>query len=172
MATKRRFDAFNVKLPKSKKAQQEFSKGAKGILICRRCGISYYKKSWHRYLDLYKHLEKKDTPVRFVTCPACEMIEHKQYEGEIRIHRVPEKYIEDLGGLIRNADRQAQEKDPLDRVIEIKLHGSSLIVTTTENQLAQKIAKKLKHAFKPDDVKISYPHDGGDAVTIDISFGE
>lgn len=153
-----------------KKAQQENSKGAAGLMFCRQCGIPYFKKAWRHTLDLGQHLDKHDAPIKFVLCPACKLIADHQFEGEIRIFNIPLKQLDDMTHLVHNMGELAWKKDPLDRVIEIKHFTHEIHVTTTENQLAQKIAKKIKETFKPAYYKISKERAPNDVRTIEIRF--
>jgi len=170
MATKRRFDKHSVRLPKSKKAQQEFKEGKKGVLICKQCGIFYYQKGWHSQLDYFKHIEKSDHPVSFVLCPSCDMIKKGQYEGYIKITGTPTKYLDDLVHLAHNFCEKDWERNPLHRLIDIKRLKNNIEITTTENQLAQKLSNKIKQTFKPASVTISHGKGESDVVRIRMKF--
>lgn len=113
---------------------------------------------------------REDTKVSFAFCPACQTIKDKQFEGEINIADVPEKFREDLTNLIRAFTQRAYEKDPMDRLIEIKKTRSGLRVTTTENQLAVKLAKKIRDSFKKASLEISYAKPPLETVHIKIGF--
>ncbi|MBI2037006.1 MAG: hypothetical protein HYT14_01435, partial [Candidatus Liptonbacteria bacterium] len=125
----------NARYAPERTERREFPKGAKGIVFCDTCGITYYKKAWHHNLRHFKSFEK-DVPVVFRTCPACQMIKNKQYEGLVRLVNVPPKLQRELERLIRNYGERAYQRDPLDRVIAAKKTKSGYEVTTTENQLA------------------------------------
>ncbi|MBI2075347.1 MAG: hypothetical protein HYZ07_00850 [Candidatus Harrisonbacteria bacterium] len=131
----------------SRHAQAEFGPGKKGLILCDTCGIAYFKKSWHHRMDDMKSIGEHDTPIAFKTCPSCAMIKHGQYEGRITITGVPSSHRDELLKLIENSGAQAYQNDPLDRVIAIVPDRSQIVVTTTENQLANKIAQKIKHTF-------------------------
>ncbi len=160
-----------VKLPKSKHASDEFGGGKKGILICENCGIFYYKKSWHHNADKFiAKRENKDLPVGFTLCPACTMIRNKQYEGILLVKNVPADKVGEVIKLIKNYGKRAYEIDPLDRVIEIKEEGGMIIVKTTENELASKLAKKIKDAFNKVKTKISFSREPGDLARAEVVF--
>lgn len=139
--------------PKSKKEESEFGKGKKDILICEQCNAVYFYKSWHHRLDEYPHL-KESKSLKFTLCPACRMIKEKKFEGEIIIENISQKIKNDLKNLIQNFGEEAFKKDPQDRVISINeistnTNGSSTMqILTTENQLAQRLAKKISEVFK------------------------
>lgn len=162
---------YNIKLPKSQHEVEEF-KGKKVIILCEKCGIAYYKKSWHHRLEGFKSLEKKPEKklVGFMLCPACQMIKNKQYEGIIIIKNIPPKFNRELERLINSYGQRAYERDPLDRVISIKKSGSVWEVTTTENELANRLAKKIKETFYKIKPRISFSSEPSDAAYIKIDF--
>ncbi|HPO75534.1 MAG TPA: hypothetical protein PLL80_02965 [Candidatus Pacearchaeota archaeon] len=141
------------RFPKPKKEESEFGMGKKDILICKECNAVYYYKSWHHRLDDYSYL-KETKRLNFTLCPACQMIRNKKFEGEIVVENVSPKIKTNLKNLVKNFGEKAFERDPQDRVIsfnEISQNedGSSTIqILTTENQLAQRLAKKISEVFK------------------------
>ncbi|OGY67824.1 MAG: hypothetical protein A3I24_01465 [Candidatus Harrisonbacteria bacterium RIFCSPLOWO2_02_FULL_41_13b] len=180
--------SYNVNLPKSRSEAEEFGPGKKGLVMCQNCDSTYFKKSWHHDLENVEVSEKKDVPIRFVLCPACQMIKNKQYEGRIVIKNVPEKSMVKLEELINGFCRRAYERDPMDRLIEIKKTrsaGSRLrqgfggqagqvfsewIVTTTENQLANKLAQKIKSSFSGVKTKTKFNKEPSDVVGVVVDF--
>lgn len=146
-----------------------------GLIICKNCDAVYYKKFWHRNLRHYKNL-KEDLAVKFALCPACEMIKNKQFEGEIIIKNIPIKIKSDLINLAKTFSKRALERDPMHRLIDIKEAKDGLKITTTENQLAVKLAKKIKETFKfaragkEAELKIAYSPAPSDVVYVKIIF--
>ncbi len=149
--------------------EREIPKGKLGLIFCKECEAVYYKKSWHHNLRNYKKL-KENLPVNFSLCPACQMIKNKQFEGEIIVKNVPEKIKKDLINLIKAFSQKAYERDPMDRLIAIKETKEGTRITTTENQLAVKLAKKIKDVFKKVNMKISYSPQPSDVVYIKLTF--
>lgn len=131
----------------SKWETEEFGPGQQNIVICGDCGIAYYGKAWHHNLRNYKNVERAKR-VAFKLCPACMMAKNKQYEGEIRISDLPKNKVNEITGLVRVLARKAYELDPLDRILRTKYSGNTLSVQMSENQLAQRLAKKLKDTMK------------------------
>lgn len=160
---------YDNKIILPRKERHEFPKGKLGLIFCKECEAVYYKKSWHRNLRNYKNL-KENLAVKFSLCPACEMIKNKQFEGEIIIKNTPDKILNNLKHLIESFCKKAYERDPMDRLIGIKEIKKDLIITTTENQLAVKLAKKIKETFKKVDVKISYSPSPSDVVYVVMKF--
>lgn len=177
---------YSVKLPRSRHDVEEFGKGERGLVLCKKCTSAYFKKSWHHDLQGLKDINK-DAPIKFVVCPACQMIENGQYEGRITIKNVPEKFHDELDHLIRNFCHRAFERDPMDRLIELKKipsAGSSIEayskssrkagldwkVTLTENELASKLGSKIKEVFKKAEVKIRFNKEPSDVAEVTVEF--
>ncbi len=154
-----------------------------GLVICEKCDAVYYKKSWHHNLRNYKDL-KENLSVKFSFCPACKMIKNRQFEGEIIIKNIPAKIKNDLINLAKTFSKRAFERDPMDRLIKIeeirvnpllknedpRQSASTIRITTTENQLAVKLAKKIKETFKKAELKIAYSPEPSDAVYVRLVF--
>lgn len=160
---------YNIKLPQSRTQKQEFGKAQKPILSCKICDIVYYKKSWHHNLEHYQKL-KEDQGVDFAICPACQMIKNKQFEGKLIIKNIPVKFVKEITNLIQSFSQRAFERDPLDRLIKIQQTSNQLIATFTENQLAVKLAKKIKAAFNKVKTEIKYSPSPSDITEAVVSF--
>ena len=94
-------------------------KGKGGLIFCKSCNSVYYKKSWHHNLRYYKNL-REDLAVSFMLCPACKMIESKKFEGQIVINDLPKNLHENAINLIEAFCHRARQKDPMDRLIDVK----------------------------------------------------
>ena len=158
-----------VKLPKSGHALEEFGGGKKGLVLCSECREVYYKKSLHHSLLDLKSLNES-AQVNFVLCPACKMIKDGQFEGRIIISGVPQNLMIELLNLIKGFCKRAYQRDPMDRLIDIKRAKDSFIVTTTENQLANKLAQKIKNTFNNVKTKTTFSKDPSDLVDIKVEF--
>ena len=168
---KSEYKKFMLPDPNVRHGYRESGSGKKGLVICEKCKIFYYKKAWHHDAENFiAKRENKDLPVNFALCPACKMIADKQYEGRIVIKGFPEKLEFDLLALIRGYCKRAYDRDHLDRLIEIKKEGADWIVFTTENQLAHKLAKKIKDAFNEVKVKTSFDAAPSDVALITVEF--
>lgn len=162
---------FKANLPKAKADAEEFGKSKKGIVLCDQCRSVYYKKSWHQQLDGYKGSKQdREVSIKFSLCPACAMIKNRQYEGRLSISNVPAKQAGELEHLIKNFCERARRVDPLDRLIEIKKSGARWEVTTTENQLANKLARKIKSVFNHVTTRARFAKEPSDVVEITINF--
>jgi len=142
------FQKSSFRFPKSKKEEAEFGKGKKDITVCRECEAFYWHKSWHHNFSDYPEISEERN-VKFTICPACQMIKDGRYEGEVIIENVAEQRREEIENLINNFSETAFNRDPMDRVISIQTIAKGMIrVLTTENQMAQQLAKKIKKTFK------------------------
>ena len=158
-------------LPEERDYKQEFLKGEKPFLMCSDCGSVYFDKHWHHKIDDFKNIDKENNfQMKFKLCPACEMIKNKQYEGRVTIKNVSKELEQELGRLITSFCRTAFEIDPLDRLIDIKKGKDDWEVTITENQLANKLAKKIKEVFNKIDVEHSFASDPSDVVEVTVEF--
>lgn len=161
--------SHRVKLPKSQHEVEEFGGGKKGLVFCSECKAAYYKKSWHHGILDFKS-NKEDAPVKFLLCPACQMIKNNQHEGKITIKNIPAKIKDELINLIKGFCNRAYRQDPMDRLIVIKEDGGNLVVTVTENQLANKLAKKIKSTFNNVKTKTFFDKEPGDVALVEVEF--
>ena len=156
----------------SRHAEAEFGPGKTDIIICPEGNEVYYHKSWHHNLRRYPHL-KETKPINFKLCPFHQMKKNRQWEGEIRISDVPEKYRERVLQTAENVSREAYRRDPMDRILNIKTMKGEIIIYTSENQLAQKIARKITASFKNNFTKPKISRaKGSDAVLIVMGWGK
>ena len=149
--------------------EHEFPKGKAGLVLCRVCNIVYFKKSWHHNLRRHPNL-REDLHVSFTICPACRTIQNKQYEGRITIKNIPSASRANLAALIHAFTTRAYQKDPLDRLIQVKETRAGLEVATTENQLATKLAKKICEVFKKGIIRIAYSHGPAKVADVTVTF--
>ena len=131
----------------SRRAMKEFGPGEIDIIFCPEGDEVYYYKSWHHNLRRYHHL-KETKPVSFKLCPFHQMKKNRQWEGEIKISNVPDKYKLRVLKTAENMSREAHRRDPMHRILNIKQAKKEIVIYTSENQLAQKIAKKISQSFK------------------------
>lgn len=161
---------MRITLPRRKNDEEEFS-AHKGVVLCKNCGAAYYKKSWkHGIENIKTSSEKSDPAVTFKLCPACQMIKNKQYEGRITVKNLPEHYAGELGGLVEGFCRRAYERDPMHRLIKMEKSASGLVITTTENELANKLAHRIKNSFKSVKSRTKFAGDPSDVAEITIEF--
>ncbi|MDP3769495.1 MAG: hypothetical protein Q8R40_00975 [bacterium] len=158
----------------SKHAMKEFGSAKSGFVFCPHGEAVYYKKSWHHIAKFFTNPpdSKRDKDVSFQLCPAHAMGKNKQYEGEVMVRDVPEMFRNDLWGLVEGIGERAMRKDVLDRILDMKWVKNQLTITTSENQLAQRIGRKIKETFKKHIVEHIVRPKGGDSdfVSVQIAF--
>ncbi len=154
---------------RSRHEGQEFS-SHKGIVVCNDCGAAYFKKRWVHGLEEVKNKDNKDEPVSFSICPACAMIKNKQYEGRITIKNLPEKHAKDLEDIVRGFSKRAFERDAMHRLIEVKKEGVNWVITTTENEMANKLAHHIKESLRAVKSRTHFAPEPSDVAEIIIEF--
>lgn len=170
----RRGKKGTIKIPaENRRAQhEEWGRERSGATECPRCGNVHFLKRWYSgRRALETALKKKIGILKPERCPACKEIAAKQFEGEVMIVGVPEKKKTELRRLIKNFGSRALLRDPQDRIIAVREStGGRIIVTTTENQLAVRLAKKVKEVFKTAHPDILYSKEPSEVVRVRVSF--
>ena len=161
----------DIMLYQERTEEQEFGRAKKAYRICSKCRAVYFTKSWH-HIDAIDVAKIKKRSTLWVTrCPACQMIADHQYEGALTIKDIPKKFADELLHLIKAFSKRAYEKNCQHRLIAVtKESQDAWTVTTTENQLASKLAKKIKDVFDRVELKVAYSKQPDDVVRILVRF--
>lgn len=156
---------------RSRKEDREFGLAGKEFILCSNCGSIFFDKSWHHgwHEESGDHI-KEDRQIKFELCPACKMAKDKIFEGEIVIKlKIKSKTVKaDILNTIKNSEKQAREKDPMDRILWTEEDGDEIRIFTSENQLAVKIGKKLRSSFGGSKLRIK--HTGEDLVRVNWEY--
>ncbi len=134
-------------------------RGASQTSICEGCHSVYRNKRWYSEPDIYDTAVKiPDTAT--TVCPACLKIRDNFPGGIVTLKG---DYVllhkQDLMNLIKNEEARARGFNPLERVMSIKENGhGSLVITTTNEKLAQRLGRAIKKAFHGD-VAYQWSHD-------------
>ena len=154
---------------KSKKERQEFGPGKEGLVICPKCSAAYYKKSWHQSDVNFNG--KETSRVKFVLCPADQMMKNGQFEGRVLVKNLPKDAKEEVINLIKNVAAQAYEKDPMHRLIKVGDKSDGLVALFTENELAVSVGKKIAKARGGKaKVGIKYSEEPSDVAYVVVEF--
>jgi hypothetical protein len=162
----------DIMLYKERTEEQEFGPPQKDYRQCQKCRAIYFSKSWHHgsLINIAGLLGSRHK-VWDTTCPACKMMEDNQYEGVVVIENIPKKYQNELFHLIKGFGVRAFNRDCQHRIIAIQKEASyKWVITTTENQLAGKLAKKIQEVFDKVEVKSSYSKQPDDVERVRIEF--
>lgn len=156
----------------SRREFEEFGPGKNEIIFCPKGDAVYYHKSWHHAFENYKHA-KKTKEARFALCPFHQMEHNRVWEGEVRISNLKKEKIAEVLSLAKNFSHRAYLKDPMHRIINIRQDKNSFSIFTSENQLAERLAKKIHETFKDLFSKpILHRAKGGDPFLITIETVE
>jgi len=129
----------------SSQKQKERNKEYKSYLYCRKCGAIFIDKAW-------KKIDKKELPksIKKALCPACQMIQNKNYEGEIKIEflkEIDEGLKKEMENIVKNISGKAYSYNVLSRLAEFKKFKNYWEIFTTNNQLAKRIAQKIQKSL-------------------------
>ncbi len=150
---------------------EEFGRERGGLEICPTCLNIHFKKKWHHPGDAGA-ASLKNNRTSLKVCPACAMIKRHTFEGELWIRDVPERLKQDLRNLIVAYGERATQKDPQDRIINIENQPGGYRVTTTENQLAVKLGKKIKDVFRSVGLKINHTREPAEVSRVNLRFNK
>jgi NMD protein affecting ribosome stability and mRNA decay len=154
---------------------EEYGHTKPGIIICPNCGNVHYHKRWWKNSDkgLHKLVVLNYRTAARTLCPACTMIEEHLFEGEVLIENVPAKFRTDVTQLIKNFGNTATDLDPQDRIISVLRGASVWRITTTENQLADRLAKAIRDTFKTHaKIHISHSKEPYEVDRVRVVFSE
>jgi|GEM_PF-498711 len=173
MSSSRSKKKTRLRVPqRHKEAKHEQSGHArKGLTVCRQCHNVLFRKEWHHPgSKIFEQARIAQGGVQFTLCPACSMVRDRLYEGEIIIRNIPAKYESEMVRFVIGYGARAQKRDPQDRVIEIKKTKGGYRITTTENQLAVRMAKKIKRVFGKTELSISYAKEPYQTSRVVVTF--
>ncbi|UCH80301.1 MAG: hypothetical protein JSW20_11220 [Nitrospiraceae bacterium] len=118
------------------------------MAVCTKCHIVYFKKRWYVDEDLYqkKIILKK---IERVICPACRKIKDNFPGGIVRLRGAfLGEHKAEIINLIRNEEERARGFNPLERIIKIREMNGEMQITTTNEKLAQRIARSVQKAYQ------------------------
>ena len=139
----RRLGAGRANRPLPHRELQEFGRPRADFVVCPSCGAVFDDKRWKAGFHLVRDA-RETKKVFFHLCPACAMVRQGQFEGEVVAIGVPERRIAETVARIESVGRTAAKRDPLDRIIRVSRRGRTIVVTTTENQLAVRVGKAVR----------------------------
>jgi NMD protein affecting ribosome stability and mRNA decay len=119
------------------------------MAVCDGCRAVFRRRHWLFDEALYAQVAAGPA-VRRLTCPACRKISDGYYEGEVTLTAGPflDTHKEEILNLIRNEEERARGLNPLERIVAITEESGKVVVTTTNEKLAQRIGRELKKAYQ------------------------
>lgn len=105
--------------------------------VCKGCGIVYRNKRWQ--IDSTANMSKGE-----VLCPACLRDQGHDPAGVVTLSGpYLAQHREDIVNTIKQQEKKHREKNPLGRIMEMKEEDGVMVVTTTDDKLAQKIGREV-----------------------------
>jgi NMD protein affecting ribosome stability and mRNA decay len=122
--------------------------GNSEMAVCKKCRAIYHNKRWYLDDELYqKKASLKET--ERILCPACLKIKDKFPGGVVTLSgEFLHKHKEEILNLIRNEEERAMGFNPLERIMEVSKIKKGMEITTTNEKLAQRIARSLERAYQ------------------------
>jgi NMD protein affecting ribosome stability and mRNA decay len=119
------------------------------VAACTECHALYRRRHWFFDEDAYLR-ETMQPETRMVLCPACQKIRDRYTEGRVTLRSSPflQSHKEAILRLIRNEEARAKGTNPLGRIVEITEPEGTVVVTTTNEKLAQRIGRLLKSTYQ------------------------
>jgi NMD protein affecting ribosome stability and mRNA decay len=124
-------------------------------VVCSRCNAVYKNKRW--YLgDEISEKKKNEMDVVRLECPACKKIAEDYSQGVVTLEgSFFWKHEKEIRSLIRNEEKKARAKNPLQRIMSITREGETLVLKTTEQKLAEHLGRAI-HKAQQGDLKVSW----------------
>jgi NMD protein affecting ribosome stability and mRNA decay len=119
------------------------------VAVCTGCEAVYQRRHW--FIDHNAYIREAMQPTtRMVLCPACQKIRDHYAEGQVTLRPSPffTAHKDEIVRLIRNEEERAKGFNPLERIVEFTDSDDEIVVTTTNEKLAQRIGRALKSAYQ------------------------
>lgn len=119
------------------------------VTICTECHAIYQRRHWFFDAEAYFHYDMQPGTNK-VLCPACQKIRDRYADGQVLLHHSPflAAHKDEILRLIHNEEERAKGLNPLERIIEITESEDGVMVTTTNEKLAQRIGRAIKSAYQ------------------------
>ena len=116
--------------------------------VCKCCGSVHTADRW--YLKGQVPYDKATHATTFeTTCPACRQQSDKVPGGVLTLTGAfVVSHSEEILNLIRNESAKAQSGNPLERIMDMQSEGAEMVITTTNDRLAERIGRALHKAYR------------------------
>jgi hypothetical protein len=116
---------------------------AGGMAQCASCGAFSYKGRWsvNPPPGSMRPSERGRT-----VCPACRKIREHYPGGELYLLEVQAADRKDLAAILRNEEKRARLKNPLERIMRMQPRNGGWRVETSTEKLAQRLGRSVKKA--------------------------
>lgn len=115
--------------------------------ICPGCHAISTRKRWRLDEAAYVKLLRMGT-ARQMFCPACKKIRDSYPSGQVTL-KGPflTWHLDEILRIIANEEKRARQKNPLERIMSLSEEDGRLVITTTDEKLAQRIGRELCKAY-------------------------
>jgi NMD protein affecting ribosome stability and mRNA decay len=119
------------------------------VAVCTTCHAIFHRRHWFFDPEVYFH-ESQQPETQKIECPACHKIRDRFAEGRVTLQ--PSSFLtahrEEILHLIYNEEERAKGINPLERIVEMIESDDGMVITTTNEKLAQRIGRTLKSTFQ------------------------
>jgi hypothetical protein len=115
----------------------------KETIQCAGCGAFYHRRYWTLTAPPGFTEAAHRRPIY---CPACAKTKDRRASGEVDLVDVGAADRAEVLRILRNEERRAREKNPLERIMQMEALGGGWKVHTTTEKLAQRLGRALKKA--------------------------
>ena len=135
------------------------ARGGSAEAVCGSCRAVYRNKRWYAEPGALGKAAAARISAQTV-CPACLKIRDAFPGGIVTLKGdFVLAHKEDIMNLVRNEEQRARGFNPLERIMALREDGyGSMVVTTTNEKLAQRLGRALKKAFRGE-VSYNWSHD-------------
>ena len=115
----------------------------KGVIQCSGCGAFYYRRHWTLTPPGEFSTQVRAQPV---FCPACAKIKDRYPGGEPTLHAMNSLERGEIVRILRNEEKRARAKNPLERIMGLETVNGDWKVETTTEKLAQRLGRAVYKA--------------------------
>ncbi len=115
----------------------------KGTIQCSGCGAFYYRRHWTLNPPIGFSYPVHAHPIY---CAACRKIRDRFPGGELQLLGVEAGERGEIVRILRNEEKRAREKNPLERIMGLQEEEGNWKVETTTEKLAQRLGRSIKKA--------------------------
>ena len=112
----------------------------KEIIQCSGCGAFFHRRHWTLVPPAGFN---PPVHVHPIFCPACRKIKARCFSGEVQLLGVDPVDRSELLRILRNEERRAREKNPLEKIMRLEGAGEDWKVETTTEKLAQRLGRAV-----------------------------
>lgn len=118
--------------------------------VCVNCGAVYMQSRWYT-TDIVPEKPSRTVGNHKTLCPACRKMRDRVPGGVLKMSgNFIWSHREEIINLIRNEANEALRDNPLERVMSMETYEDEVLISTTNEKLAQRIGRALHSAYAGD----------------------